>query len=278
MVEPALSDVQAILARRQASGGDLWATPDGRLMKGSPYTTLDCACMLADLGLPPDDPTLRAVADLIFTAQRPDGRFRVSPDGAIYPCHTIAAVKTLCCLGYAADARLATSLNWLLANRYGDGGWRCNKFSFGRGPETDRSNPGPTLSALDAFRYCLAMPGSGALDEAVTFLLSHWTLRAPLGPCHYGIGSRFMQVTYPFSSYNLFYYVYVLSYYPLARADARFGEALAALQGSMEGGSIVVRRQNPGLKALASYRQGAPCPTGTARYRELMQNLSAVPE
>ena len=37
------SDIQAILARRHDSGADLWATPDGKLQQGSPFTTLESA-------------------------------------------------------------------------------------------------------------------------------------------------------------------------------------------------------------------------------------------
>ena len=44
-------------------------------------------------------------------------------------------------------------------------------------------------------------------------LLEHWAVRRPLGPCRYGIGSRFMQVEFPMFRYNLFFYVYVLSFY-----------------------------------------------------------------
>jgi hypothetical protein len=65
------------------------------------------------------------------------------------------------------------------------------------------------------------------LDRAVDLLLEHWTTRAPLGPCHYGIGTLFLQVEYPFRTYNLFFWVYVLSFSPRARADPRFAEALA---------------------------------------------------
>lgn len=268
------ADIERILARRFDQGADFWTTPDHRLMKGSPYTTLDCACMLSDLGMPATDPVLLAVAALLWEAQREDGRFKVSPSGAIYPCHTIAAARTLCRLGYAQDLRLQKTWDFLLQTQYTDGGWRCNKFSFGHGPETDYSNPGPTLTALDAFRFTPYANRSEALDNVVAFLLQHWTLRMPIGPCHYGIGSRFMQVTYPFSMYSLFYYTYVLSFYRRAREDARFQEALAALQASLKDGKIVVQRQNPGLKTLAFCKQGEVCTTGTKRYQELLRNLA----
>jgi len=192
------ADVEAILARRHDNGADYWATPDGKLNVGSPFTTLECAYILPELGMEPSHPVLRETADLIFAARREDGRFKLFPKGAIYPCHTINAARTLCYLGHASDPRLQKTFEHLLAIRHSDGGWRCNKFSFGRGPETEFSNPGPTLAALDAFRFTGLCDNSPALDSAAEFLLAHWTIRKPLGPCHYGIGTLFMQVTYPF--------------------------------------------------------------------------------
>ncbi len=115
--------------------------------------------------------------------------------------------------------------------QYADGGWRCNKFSFGRGPETESSNPFPTLIALNAFRFSDYL--NRALDRAVDFLLEHWVIKKPIGPCHYGIGSLFMQVGFPFDNYNLFQYVHVLSFYDRAKKDERFSEALKALKAKL---------------------------------------------
>ena len=213
------SDIEAIIARRHDNGADCWATPDGQINKGSPFSTLDSALMLADLGMDPREPLLQKTADLIFTRMRPDGRFRVSPQGAIYPCHTINAARALCHLGYAGDTRLTETFDHLLQIAHVGGGWRCRKFSYGRGPETECANPGPTLSALDVFRIAGVRAPQEPLAQAVELLLDHWRTRVPLGPCHYGIGTLFMQVTYPFASYNLFFYVYVLSFYPSARTD-----------------------------------------------------------
>ncbi|WP_205791748.1 hypothetical protein [Microbacterium sulfonylureivorans] len=266
-------DIDAILARRYDNGADYWATPDGGISKGSPFTTLDCALMLADLGVDPAEPVLRRTADVIFSTLRADGRFRVSPRGAIYPCHTINALRALCHLGFAADARLAKTFDQLVQIEHGDGGWQCRKFSYGRGPETLASNPGPTLAALDALRLSGARRDSEPLGDAVEFLLSHWVTRAPLGPCHFGIGTLFMQVTYPFAAYNLFFYVYVLSFYEKAREDPRFLEALQALESTMAGGEVIVQRPHPRLAALSFCRRGEPSALATERYGEIRRNL-----
>ena len=267
------ADVDAILAKRHDLGADFWTTPDKRLIKGTPFSTMDCALLLLDLGIEPTDPILRDVADLIWSVWREDGRFKLAPSGAIYPCHTSIAANVLCHLGYAADPRLQKTFQHLLDIQYHDGGWRCNKFSFGRGPETEFSNPGTTLIALSAFRFTPHLNQDPRLDQAVEFLLNHWTIRIPIGPCHYGIGTLFQQVEYPFGNYNLFIYVYVLSFYDRAKKDPRFLEALALLESKMSDGQIVIERVNRQLASLDFCRKGQPSELATRRYLEIKHNL-----
>lgn len=274
------SDIEAILAKRYDNGADYWMTPDRGFIKGSPFTTLDCAYLLSDLGMDPSEPILRETAAMIFSAWRDDGRFKLAPQGAIYPCQTINAARKLCYLGYASDPRLQKTFAHLMEIQHSDGGWRCNKFSFGRGPETEFSNPGPTLGALDAFRFTAFMndsedPRARALDRAVEFLLAHWTTRKPLGPCHYGIGTLFMQVAYPFYAYNLFFYLYVLSFYDKAKKDGRFLEALRVLESKLVDGMIVVERPNPKLASFSFCQKGVPSELGTLRYHEILRNLGS---
>lgn len=267
------SDVASILAKRHDNGWDFWATPDRRLIKGSPFTTLECASILLELGMDRSEPVLKETADLILSAWREDGRFKLSPQGAIYPCHTINAARTLCHLGYAFDSRLKRTFDHLLEIQHSDGGWRCNKFSFGKGPETEFSNPGPTLAALDAFRFTDHLNKNETLHQAVEFLLYHWETRIPLGPCHYGIGSLFMQVAYPFSNYNLFFYVYVLSFWDRAKKDRRFLDALGILESKLMNGKIVVERPNQKLAGFSLCKKGQPSELATERYQEILINL-----
>jgi len=267
------SDVNAILAKRYDNGGDYWATPDKRLMKGSPFSTFDCASMLLELGIDRSESIMKEISDLVLSTWREDGRFKLSPQGAIYPCHTINAARILCYLGYASDSRLQRTFDHLMEIQHTDGGWRCNKFSFGRGPETAFSNPGPTLGALDAFRFTESFNKSEALDQAVEFLLDHWTTRKPLGPCHYGIGTLFLQVAYPFANYNLFLYVYVLSFYDKAKKDRRFLEALQVLESKLVNGKMIVERSNPKLSGFIFCKKGEPCDLATERYHEIIKNL-----
>lgn len=267
------TDIETIISKRYDNGGDYWTTPDRRLIKGSPFNTLVSAYILSELGMDMADPLLKETADLILSSWREDGRFQLYPQGAIYPCQTINAARTLCHLDLASDYRLKKTFDHLLDTQHSDGGWRCNKFSFGRGPETEFSNPGPTLTALDAFRYTHFLNNSASLDKAAEFLLNHWDTRLPLGPCHYGIGTLFFQLTYPFITYNLFYYVYVLSFYSKAKKDPRFLSALGLLESKLSDGKIIVERPNQKLAGFIFCKKGEPSDLATARYKEIISNL-----
>jgi hypothetical protein len=267
------ADIEAILAKRYDNGGDYWATADGRLAVGHPFSTLACALMLSELGVDLSNPVLKGATELILKAWREDGRFKLAPTGTLYPCYTALAARVLCRLGYVNDARLNQTFNHLLEVQHDDGGWRCKKFNFGKGPETRFSNPGPTLEALDAFRFTHFLNQDERLDKAVEFLLNHWETRKPLGPCHFGIGTLFMKVEYPFFRYNLFFYVYTLSFYEKARGDARFLDALKTLESKLVNGKIVVENPNRKLAGFSFCKKGEPSDLATTRYQEILDNL-----
>ena len=271
--EQYLSDYRAILSHRYDNGADYWTTPDKRFIKGSPFSTMECIRYLLELGMNPKDPLLLECTDLIFSTWRSDGSFKLYPQGNVYPCHTVNAVDVLCQMGYETDERIQKTYQHLLDTQCQDGGWRCNKYSFGRGPETLYSNPFPTLMALSAFRYSSYRNREPALDRAVEFLLAHWTIRKPIGPCHYGIGSLFMQIEYPFRSYNLFIYVYILSFFAYAKEDSRFKEALNVLESKLINGKIVVERIVPKLAKFSFCKKGEPSELATARYQEILKNI-----
>lgn len=268
------ADIEAILSKRTANGGDFWASADGRLAVGDPFSTLTSLLILHELGVPRTHEGVRGALDLCLASWRDDGRYQVAPSGAIYPCHTAMAARTLCRFGYARDERLQQTFAHLLEIQYADGGWRCNKFPFGRGPETEFSNPGVTLMVLDAWRFREQTDMAPGLDRAVETLLDHWVTRQPTGPCHYGIGTLFMQVEYPFLRYNLFSYVYVLSFYARAAGDQRFLEALRIVETKLaDDGRIVVERPNRKLAGLSFCAKGCPSDAATDRYREILRNL-----
>lgn len=70
-------------------------------------------------------------------------------------------------------------------------------------------------------------------------MLQHWDVRQPVGLRKFGIGSVFLQTEYPFLRYNIFYYVYVLSFYQKARENERFKEARDILSGKLQDGKMI---------------------------------------
>ncbi|MGM0163303.1 prenyltransferase [Enterococcus sp. DIV1059_2] len=267
-------DIEAIISHQYDHGADLWSTPDHKLLKGAPFTTLESPLYLLELGMSREENLLKETSALIFQGWREDGRFKISPSGGIYPCHTALALRTLCALGYARDQRLQQTFHYFLATQEADGGWKCNKYSFGRGPETHFSTPMTTLTVLDAFRYTHDREQMETLNQAREFLLAHWEIRQPISPCHYGMGTLFMQTEYPFRGYNLFYYLYVLSFYPSARKDARFLEALQQFESKVQNGNVIVERVVPKLGKLNFCQKGHISPFATQRYQEILARLA----
>lgn len=111
-----LSDSELILSHRYDNGADLWTTPTNNLCKGAPFSTLESVYYLLELGFCSNDPIITAVADLIFSTQRPDGRFKIA-SSSIYPCQTAHALNVLCHMGYARDDRLNKTYQHLLASQ-----------------------------------------------------------------------------------------------------------------------------------------------------------------
>lgn len=269
------SDVHTVLSHRHDNGADFWATPDGRIYVGNPFSTISSLGILHELGVDSDHEAVQGGLDLILDACRDDGRIRLAPKAPLYPCYTAEAARMLCRFGLTEHEALQRTVTYLIENVHESGGWRCNFTKFGRGPETEYANPGATLLALDVLRFFPDyFSGVEAVDLAVESLLDHWKIRVPIGPCHYGIGGLFMQVEFPFLRYNLFFYVYVLSFFDRAKGDPRFESALAALEAKLNtDGRLIVERPHRGLKGLEFCAKGRPSALATGRYHEIRQNL-----
>lgn len=113
------------------------------------------------------------------------------------------------------------------------------------------------------------------MARAVELLLGHWDSRTPLGPCHWGIGSLFLQIEYPFLRYNIFYYVYILSFFARSKEDRRFEAAFATLDSKLnEDGQIIFERPHRGLRGVEFCAKGQPSDLASARYREICENVN----
>ena len=267
-------DIRAILEKRYDNGADFWATSAGRWGTGSPFSTFDCILMLSELGMRHSNPVLSGAAEQILSAWQEDGRFRPASKGTIYPCYAANAARVLYRIGYVQDSRLKRTFQHLLEIRHSDGGWRCNTVKLSGSPETDASNTGTMLAALDAFRFSPFLNRDKRLDRAVLFLLDHWETRRPLSPCLYGIGTLFMKVEYPFFRYNVFFYVYVLSFYNAAKKNNSFQEALHTLESKLIDGKVMVENPNRKLIQFAFCKKGEPSDLATRRYHEILKNIA----
>ena len=88
-------DVHIILAKRHHNGGDYWATADGRIYVGSPFSTLSSLGMLYELGVSEAHEAVEGALALVFGAWRDDGRIRLAPKAPLYPCYTAEAARIL---------------------------------------------------------------------------------------------------------------------------------------------------------------------------------------
>ena len=275
-MESSHSDVLLVLSHRHDNGADFWATPDDRIYVGNPFSTISSLGILHELGVGQGHEAVEGGLGLILACCRADGRIQVAPKARLYPCYTAEAARTLCRFGLSDHESVRRTVSYLLDNAYETGGWRCSFTRFGRGPETECSSPGATLRALDVIRFLPQYRDDvDPIDRAVESLLAHWDVRQPIGPCHHGIGSLFLQVEYPFLRYNLFMYVYVLSFFGRARADPRFLDAASILASKLDAdGRVIVERPHRGLRGLEFCAKGKASELATRRYRELRENLN----
>lgn len=274
------SEIQSILDRERENVGPFWSREDGNLHAPAGFSTLLVLNVLGELGATRVSHELIAGAvELLFQNQAADGAFHYSSTSAKFPCITGQALAALGRLGVAGDPRAEAGYRWLLDGQWTDGGWRCATVKLGRSPETDASNPGATLFVLDAFRFRNnTQKDEEALAAAVDSLLGHWETRNPLGPCAFGIGSRFSKVEYPFWRYNLFYYAYVLSHYRAARCDGRFIDATERLRGHADGdGRLIVDAPPRAWQQYSFCRRGTASDLATERWREIQANLRDRP-
>ncbi len=265
------TDYDLLLSKKHLQGGDVWTTPDGRLGKGSPFSARDVAILLYEMGASHEKTV--ALAEKYLEGWRQSGAIHTNP-GALGPiCLIIGAARVLCYLGYVHDDRLQITIKNLLEKQHKDGGWRCAAVKMGRKPEWDASNPATTLEALDVFRFTGQFQENTVLEKAVSFLLDHHDYRLPLGPCAFGQGSLFHKTEFPFFRYNLFYYVYVLSFYRSARDDSRFLEAFEKLKLKIVSDELVIENPNRGLKELSFGKKGESNPLANRRYLEIIKNM-----
>lgn len=267
--------IEKILKRQNDFGGIFWSRTDGDIHAPFGFSTIDTLCVLGEIGYSVNDnPQIVGAVDFIFSYQVPEGCFKYSPKSSKLPCLTARIIGGMGRLGLTNDARIEKGYEWMLDSQWDDGGWRCKTVKLGKSPLTDASNPGTTLYVLDAFRFREnSTDDFEKLNKGVDFLLQHWEIRQPIGPCNFGIGSTFMKVEYPFLRYNLFYYVYVLSFYDNAKNDKRFQDAYRQLKDKVKDDILVPENPHKAWNEFDFAKKGQVSEIGTKRWLEIKNNV-----
>lgn len=268
--------IEEIINRQTDNGGLFWSRIDGDIHAPFGFSTIDTLSVLGEIGYSlNNNSTIIEAVDFIFSYQTPEGSFKYSPKSSKLPCLTARILAGLGRLGLRDDLRVQKSYNWLLDTQWNDGGWRCATVKLGKSPLTDASNPGTTLYVLDAFRFRNnSNDDLDKLNKGVDFLLQHWEVKQPVGPCNFGIGSSFMKVEYPFLRYNLFYYVYVLSFYDNAKVDKRFLEAFNQLKDKTKNEKLIPENPHKAWQMFDFAKKGQVSEIGTKRWIEINKNIN----
>ena len=271
-------EITTILACQNDHGGPYWSREDGDIHAPNGEDTISTLQVLGELGATADKyPMIGQALEFVLGYQSEDGSFRYSRASSRLPCMTARILSAFGRLGASDDPRLHKSYHQLLDTQWTDGGWRCNTVKLGKSPLTDASNPGTTLYVLDAFRFrpC-SQEERDQLNRGVDFLLHHWEVRQPMGPCEFGIGSRFFQVEFPFLRYNLFYYAYVLSFYDHALKDRRFARAIHTLSTKAKNGKIIPENPHRAWRTFDFAKRGKASGQASRRWREVIGNVPAL--
>lgn len=270
--------IEEILKRQNDNGGQFWSRTDGDIHAPFGFSTIDTLSVLGEIGYSIiDNKQIKDAVDFIFSYQTLEGCFKYSPKSSKLPCLTARIIAGLGRLGLKNDTRIEKSYKWMLDIQWNDGGWRCATVKLGKSPLTDASNPGTTLYVLDSFRFREnSTDDIEKLNKGVDFLLQHWEIRQPIGSCNFGIGTTFMKVEYPFLRYNLFYYVYILSFYDYAVKDKRFQKAYNQLEEKVKDDKLIPENPHKAWKEFDFAKKGQISEIGTKRWIEIKNNVEKM--
>ncbi len=270
-----MENIDAIFERQNNNGGKFWSRTDGDIHAPHGYSTIDTLSVLGELEVTTNKvPFLTEVIEFVYTYQTPDGSFKYSKTSSKLPCMTARILSAFGKINHNIDRRSEKSYKQLLDTQWADGGWRCNTVKLGKSILTDASNPGTTLYVLDAFRFRKnSISELIQLEKGVDFILQHWQVKEPVGPCNFGIGSRFLQIEYPFLRYNIFYFVYVLSFYKKAINDNRFLEVYKYLDDKIENDCLEPENPHKAWRNFDFAKKGKVSEVASKRWIEIKENM-----
>lgn len=268
-------EIDDLLGREAENGGPHWSRTDGDIHAPAGFCTIDVLTALGGMGARVDaHGQLQTALDFVRTFQNDDGSFSYNKRKTHLPCMTARILAAFGWLHAPIDEELEASYQHLIGLQWGDGGWRCATAKLGKSAATDTSNPGTTLFVLDAFRFRKNNASvQKSLNRAAFFLLDHWESRLPLGPCEFGLGSRFLKVEYPFRRYTLFYYVFVLAHYKCVHKDKRFLAALDELATHVQGEEIILDVVHKAWREYAPFAKDKPSTLAAQYWKEIARQV-----
>ncbi len=199
---------------------------------------------LADFGLTAADPGLERAAAAVLAHRSADGALQsllsVAPafggtgedTWSWALCDAPTLLYALLAIGLGAEPDVEKAVKHL-ADAVDENGWRCRcgpELGRFRGPGR-KADPCPIANvyALKALSLVPELLDSPAARWGVEMLLGHWQRRTEVKYYLFGAGSDFRKLKYPFVWYDILHVADVLSRYPFAHADPRFGEMVAAI-------------------------------------------------
>lgn len=216
---------------------------------------------LADFGLRHDDPGLADGVSTILSHISAEGSFQsmlLVPKSfggtgesawswMLCDCPTL--LYSLLAMGVVDDPRIQMALDHLIGLA-DDNGWRCRvapELGGFRGPgRKDDPCPIANVYGLKALAQTADLIDSQAARRGVEMLLGHWERQADRKLYLFGIGTTYRRFKYPFVWYDILHVADVLSRFPNAAVDPRFGEMVE---------TITAQANNDGLYTAGSMFQ-----------------------
>jgi hypothetical protein len=148
-------------------------------------------------------------------------------------CDSPTLLYSLLAFGYATHPDVTTAVA-ALAARGADNGWRCGAAEslpkFGGPGRKDDTCPIATVYSLKALSMAPDHLESPAVAAGIEAILTHWEHQKDYKLKMFGIGTDFRKLKYPFVWYDILHVADVLSRFPQARCDRRFGEMVEEIE------------------------------------------------
>ena len=208
---------------------------------------------LADIGLTAYDLDLHKEMEEIFDLQLPDGTLITEGDmKPNYFCISAILLSSVGKMDYKDNPQLNKYLQVILDSQRLDGGWHCAKtHAVGQGQQDAESCPMDNLNILMLLGQYEKYRRDPRFNGAIDLLLNHWVRKdEPWRLYGFGIGERFMSLSYPAVKYGILRVLDVLSLFPYAVSSKGFKSMLDFVHQKSSNGKYFAE---PILKSYAGF-------------------------